>query len=424
MSSLAYESGQDPAEQAPTLNRDARPVPRISIQAFCETPEVAHTIEQAASDRRMMKAHVKVHMGGIDSAVEFYQSAPTPNLVVVESQLPREALFGQLDSLADVCDTGTRVVLIGHINDVVLYRDLIRKGVSEYIIAPIDVFDFVAMVGDLYNSEDAEPLGRSIAFIGAKGGCGSSTVAHNVAWSIARAYQNDVILADLDLPFGTAGLDFNQDPIQGIAEAVASPDRVDDVFIDRLLSKCTEHLSLLAAPATLDRTYDFDEKIFDNIVDVLRSGVPTVVLDVPHIWTSWSRRVLSIADEIVITALPDLANLRNVKNICDYLQSVRANDGPPHLVLNQVGTPKRPEIRTEEFVRALSIKPIAEIPFDGQLFGAAANNGQMIGEADPKNAATETFHFIGQVVTGRTEARKQKRSALAPILSRLRGKKD
>ena len=424
MSSLAYESDQDPIEQAPALNRDARPVPRISIQAFCETPEVAQTIEQAASDRRMMKAHVKVHMGGIDSAVEFYQSAPTPNLVVVESQLPREALFGQLDGLADVCDVGTRVVLIGHINDVVLYRDLIRKGVSEYVIAPIDVFDFVAMVGDLYNSEDSEPLGRSIAFVGAKGGCGSSTVAHNVAWSIARTYQNDVILADLDLPFGTAGLDFNQDPIQGIAEAVSAPDRVDDVFIDRLLSKCTDHLSLLAAPATLDRTYDFEEKIFDNIVDVLRSGVPTVVLDVPHVWTSWSRRVLSIADEIVITALPDLANLRNVKNICDYLQSVRANDGPPYLVLNQVGTPKRPEIRTEEFVRALSMKPIAEIAFDGQLFGAAANNGQMIGEADPKNVATETFQFIGQVVTGRAEARKQKRSALAPILSRLRGKKD
>ena len=422
MSSLAYEPEEVPVEETPP-ERDASPVPRISIQAFCETPAVADTIDQAASDRRMMKAHVKVHMGGIESASEFYQSAPTPNLIVVESQLRPEALFAELERLSEVCDVGTKVVVVGHVNDVTFYRDLVRRGVSEYIIAPFGVFDLISVIGDIYYSEESQPVGRTIAFVGAKGGCGSSTIAHNTAWSIARAYEVDVVLADLDLPFGTAGLDFNQDPIQGIVEAVSSPDRVDDVFIDRLLSKCTDHLSLLAAPATLDRTYDFDEDSFDAIIDVLRSGVPTVVLDVPHIWTNWARRVLTIADEIVITALPDLANLRNVKNIVDFLQSVRANDGPPHLILNQVGMPKRPEIRAEEFIRALSITPLVEIPFDAQLFGTAANNGQMIGESDPKHQVKESFDRVAQVVTGRAEIRRQKRSALAPFFERLRGKK-
>ena len=422
MSSLAYEEEQrSGAEPAP--GRDARPVPRISVQAFCETPDVAHTIEQCASDRRMMKAHVKVHMGGISSAAEFYQSAPTPNLIIIESTLDRATLFAELDRLAEVCDAGTKVVVVGHVNDVMLYRDLIRTGISEYVMAPFSVVDIISIIGEIYTSAEAEPVGKSIAFVGAKGGCGSSTIAHNVAWSIARAYEVDVVLADLDLPFGTAGLDFNQDPIQGIAEAVSSPERVDDVFIDRLLSKCTDHLSLLAAPATLDRTYDFEEKTFDDIVDVLLAGVPTVVLDVPHIWTGWAQRVLSVADEVVITALPDLANLRNVKNMVDYLKTQRPNDGPPHLILNQVGMPKRPEIRGEEFVRALSLEPIAEVPFDAQLFGTAANNGQMIGESDPKNATKEAFDLVAQIVTGRAETRQPKRSGLGSLLSRFRGKK-
>ena len=78
------------------------------------------------------------------------------------------------------------------------------------------------------------------------------------------------MIADLDLPFGTAGLDYNQDPTQGIADAVFSPDRVDTAFVDRLLSKCTDHLSLLAAPATLDRVYDFGAEAFDPVMDVLR----------------------------------------------------------------------------------------------------------------------------------------------------------
>ena len=115
---------------------------------------------------------------------------------------------------------------------------------------------------------DAKPVGRVLAVVGAKGGVGASTVAHNIAWAIARDLHLDSVVADLDLAFGTAGLDFNQDPPQGIADAVFSPDRVDTAFIDRLLSKCTDHLSLLAAPATLDRVYDFGAEAFDPIFDV------------------------------------------------------------------------------------------------------------------------------------------------------------
>jgi pilus assembly protein CpaE len=81
---------------------DVRPVPRISIQAFCESPELAEAVEAAAADRRMARAHVKVHSGGIPAAVEFYQSAATPNLILVESKQPRDRLDADLDRLAEV----------------------------------------------------------------------------------------------------------------------------------------------------------------------------------------------------------------------------------------------------------------------------------------------------------------------------------
>src|SRR5262249_62046848 len=110
---------------------------------------------------------------------------------------------------------------------------------------------------------------------------------------------------DLDLAFGTAGLDFNQDPPQGIADAVFSPARVDASFIDRLLWKCTDHLSLLAAPATLEREYDFGAEAFDPVLDALRGTIPHIVLDVPHVWTAWSKRALVRADEVLFVAAPD-----------------------------------------------------------------------------------------------------------------------
>ena len=235
------------------------PVPRVSIQVFCKSPDVAAIVSAAISDRRMTKAHIKLNMGGAQAAVEAYKSAPTPNVVVVEAPADRDALLEQLEELAQYCDAGTKVVVLGKLNDIVLYRQLIARGVSEYLVAPFDVVDFVQAMSKLFSVPGAKPLGRVIAVVGAKGGVGASTVAHNLAWSLASVTEMATIIADFDLAFGTAGLDYNQDPPQGIAEAVFAPERVDAVLVDRLLSKCGDHLSLLAAPATLDRVLDFAE---------------------------------------------------------------------------------------------------------------------------------------------------------------------
>ena len=405
--------------EPPVDTLDLKMVPRIAVQAFCETEDDTRVIETVAQDRRMSKAHVKVHRGGIAAAVEFYGQAPTPNLIIIESRNQSARLLEDLERLAEVCDPGTKVVIVGHVNDVVLYRELIHRGVSDYLVAPVSLYQVIGAIGELYASPEADPLGRVTAFIGAKGGVGSSTVAHNVAWSIARQIERDVLIADLDLAFGTAGLDFNQDPLQGVFEAISSPERLDETMLDRLLSKCTERLSLLAAPATLERTYDPSEESFDGLIDIMRQGAPSVVLDLPHGWSGWTRKVLASVDEVVIVAEPDLANLRNAKNMIDTLGQLRPNDGPPRLVLNRVGVPKRPEIKAAEFADALGVEAVVSIPFEPQLFGTAANNGQMIGEQDERHATAELFTRISQVVTGRSEVQRNKGLALGALVGRL-----
>ena len=399
------------------------PVPRISMQAFCEVAETAAIINEAVSDRRLDKAHVKVHMGGGPAALEAYRTAPTPNVIVIESAADRNALLGHLDALSEYCDAGTKVVVIGKLNDISLYRDLIARGVSEYLLLPFGVMDFIRAISHLYNHAEAPALGRVIAVMGAKGGVGSSTIAHNLGWSISRAQDIATVIADMDLGFGTVGLDFNQDPPQGIAEAVFSPDRLDANLMDRLLSKCSEKLSLLAAPATLDRQYDFTETAFDGMTDILRSTVPCVVADLPHQWCGWTRRALVGADEVVLVAAPDLANLRNTKNILDTLRTARPNDSRPKLVMNFVGVQKRPEISIADFARAVDLEPMAVIPFEPRLFGTAANNGQMIAEVEPGSKVAESLTNLARIITGRAELRKAKKSMLQPFMDRLKRKK-
>ena len=399
------------------------PVPRISIQAFCETQDVATVVQKAVVDRRMEKAHVKVHMGGIVAALEAYRSAPTPNIIVIETSSERAELIAGLESLSEFCDAGTKVLVIGRINDIVLYRDLMSRGISDYLVVPFDALDFIRTISHLYAQVDAEPLGKILAVTGVKGGAGASVVAHNLGFSIARDLQLQTVIADMDLGFGTVGLDFNQDPPQGIAEAVFAPDRLDANLVDRLLSRCTDRLSILAAPATLDRVYDFSDAAFDHLTDILRASTPFVVLDVPHLWSAWTKRALVGADEIVIVATPDLASLRNAKSMIDTLRAARPHDGAPHLVLNQVGVPKRPEIGAADFAKAVDLKITSTIPFEPKLFGTAANNGQMIVEVEAASKVAETMSELARIVTGKHELRRPSRNILKPLMDRLSRKK-
>ena len=409
---------ETPEAAPPPREEHIAPAPRVSVQAFCDTVETAAAIQSAGEDRRLGKAHVKIQMGGVAAAIEAYRGSPTPNVIILETEGRGDSILTGLDTLAEFCDAGTRVVVIGRTNDVVLYRELVRRGVSDYMISPVGTIDVVRSICGLFSAPDAKPVGRVIAVVGAKGGVGSSTIAHNIAWAVARDLSLDSVVTDLDLAFGTAGLDYNQDPPQGIADAVFSPDRIDTAFIDRLLSKCSDHLSLLAAPATLERAYDFGAEAFDSIFDALRATMPCVVLDVPHQWNAWTQRTLVSADEILIVATPDLANLRNAKNLFDYLRTARLNDHRPFYMLNQVGVPKRPEIKPADFAKALEDQPVAVIPFEPQLFGAAANNGQMIAEVSAKHRSAEIFLQLAQLLTGRSEVKKANSSLLSKLLGK------
>jgi Flp pilus assembly CpaE family ATPase len=526
-------------------------VPRITIHAFCRYPETAEAMDRAASDRRLARATTLVHDGGLPEALARYQNEPTPSLIVAESDDDPSVLLGQLDSLAEVCDPGTKVVVVGAQNDIGLYRELMRRGVSEYLVPPLQPLQLIRTITGLYVDPTTPFVGRTLAFVGAKGGVGASTIAHNVAYGLAELMQANTVIVDFDLAFGTAGLDFNQDPLNGVADALSQPDRLDPVLLDRMMVRCTDKLSLFAAPATLDADWDISPEAFEEVTTQIRStapfvvldlphlwsgwmrraliaaigglfadpaqpfvgrtiafvgarggagasavahntayamserigvntvivdydlpfgtagldfnqdplgGVadalsqpdrldatlldrmmvrctdklslfaapatletdwdigaeafeevtsrirataPFVVLDLPHLWSGWMRRALIAADEVVVVATPDLASLRNAKNMIDLIRQGRPNDAPPRLVLNQVGVPGRPEIPAKDFGAALGLHPSLSIPFDAKVFGAAANNGQMVLDSASKTKAAEAFETLAQIVSRR-----------------------
>jgi pilus assembly protein CpaE len=376
-------------------------LPAISIKLFYEREETRALMQLCAADRRMGRATVECIPGGIPAAVADLRTNATPNLLMVESSAQASQVLHEIDALAAHCDDHVKVLVIGAVNDISLYRQLVARGVSEYLVPPFQPLSIIRSISALFADPDAPFLGKQISVVGAKGGVGASTIAHNLAWALAENTHVNTTLVDLDLSFGTTALDFNQDTPQTIADALLAPERADNAVIERLLARATERLSLFTAPANINQIIDIPDESYSMVIENVRRNVPYMVLDLPHVWSHWVRNMLIASDEVIIVCQPDLASLRNGKNMIDQLKGHRVNDHPPRLVLNMCGVPKRPEIPVKDFAAAIGVEPNIIVPFEPEVFGMAANNGQMISETSPTAKSSIAIDQLASLLTGR-----------------------
>ncbi len=222
------------------------------------------------------------------------------------------------------------------------------------------------------------------------------------------------------MAFGTAGLDFNQEPQSTLADAIEAPERIDSVFVERLLVRCEDNLSLLAAPATVEAAGDLAADVFDPVLDAARSLAPYIVLDLPHGWPDWKRRLLLSSEDMVLVCEPDLASLRNAKNILEYMRKHRPADLSLRLILNKAAMARRPEISSSDFERGLALVPSAIIPHDAKLFGTAANHGQMLADTEGSTKIVKLLQSVCVAVTGVGAPKPDHMRLIAPLVAKLR----
>lgn len=406
-----------PVFAMPSEEGGDRQLPAISINVFYEKEETRQLVEQCASDRRMGRATVESIQGGISASIAFMSENPTPNLLIIESLANPHEVLNQIDALAEYCDEGVQVLVIGAVNDIMLYRQLVARGVSEYLVPPIQPLQLMRSISNLFTDPDTPFVGKQISILGAKGGVGASTIAHNLAWALSENARVSTTLVDLDLSFGTTALDFNQNTTQTIADALLAPERADDSVIERLLVEVTERLSLFTAPASISSIIDIPDDSYTTVIDSVRRNVPYMVLDLPHAWTGWMQSTLLASDEVIIVCQPELASLRNGKNFIDQLKGQRPNDKPPRLIINMSGMPKRPEIPVKDFAAAIGVEPEIVLTFEPELFGSAANNGQMISETDAASKSALAIDHLASILTGRTVTQPEK-----SLMQKLLGK--
>jgi pilus assembly protein CpaE len=364
------------------------------------------------TDRRLAKTRPAFFEGAIGHATTQYQGSPSAELLIIETPETPEAIFQQIEGLGTVCRAETNLVLIGRHNDVALYRSLTKQGIREYLPMPVDPHHLLETVVAICADPEDIRQGRLISFISSSGGAGSTTMANNTAWLLGKLYDSEVTLVDLDLAFGSVAIDFNLESPENAAQALAQADRIDDTLLARVLGKYNDNLGVLTSPGECARAADIDPAALEEMLRRLRHNASWVAVDLPHYWGGWVRQTVEWSDEIVLTATPTLASLRNAKALYDTMSAKRKNDAPVRVVLNRVGQHPKTEISAKDFAATLGAPLAVTVPHEPAIFGQAANTGHTVAESAPKaKTVLDPLNTLATLVSGRQGSERHGKAA-------------
>ncbi len=377
-------------------------IPRITVEAWAQSESVTSAVRTAYDSRHMIRAKSKeLSEGSPEDAIQYYTDRATPDLLVIEINFDEAGTRAYLESLKDRCSEKTQVVLIGRINDVRFYKDMIDEGVSEYILAPVDGMRLVDVIGKIYQTNQFNNAGRLSLFIGACGGVGSTTLALNTAYAAAEKLDAPTLLVDMDVGYGSIQLNLNStEGGQDIGQALFNDRSVDEGFIAQLIQRVTNRLDVIMSPSTLERNLDLSQEHVDRVMDALRSSAPHTIIDMPHHWSQWVRSTMALANDIVIVTQPDMVGLRNTKQIFQMLQGMRRDTSHPQYIINMAGRAKRDEVKTNHFVEAIGIQPLMVINDDPKAFSLSSNEGRPIVQRDTNSQLTSQFTEIASALQG------------------------
>lgn len=341
-------------------------------------------------------------MGGVSEALAYLGTRRSPRILVVDisnSELP----ISDMQQISEACEPGTFVVVLGTRNDIGLFRDLLRLGVSDYVTKPINV-DFMAqtLMNTIRGDSDAGPrqrVGKVLAFIGSRGGVGTTTIATNIAWLLSNDKFKRTLFLDLDLQFGNAPLLLDCKSQQGLKEALANPERIDQGFLEHSLLRHSDRLMFVAATENLESHEEFPVEAFDALMPLVQNDFHYIVVDVPRVASDLTRSVLNYAASIFIVTDLSLPGVRDTARILDLVGADRAKH-KAFVIANNIGRYDRGELNKDEYQKAINHKVDFMIPHDAHSALVAANMGKTISSISSMTSLNEAYRTLLDDISG------------------------
>jgi pilus assembly protein CpaE len=353
----------------------------------------------------------------LDDELKFVATLDVALRTIHDGQHPRVLVIDLTDSPAPIADLSAaravggadmKVVALGSVNDVGLYRDLIAAGASDYLVKPPSHEALSALFEKhSFGPGGASGLGQVIVFIGSRGGVGCTAAAVSCAWALADERKERTALVDLDLHFGTVALQLDIDPGNGLCEALEQPSRIDTLFIERAMIRVTDNLRILAAEAAIGAPQYADAGAADMLLYELRRKFAWIVIDLPRFVTPTQRIVLAAAGHVVVLCERSLAGLRDTIRI-----QALVRERSPQTQLLLVETGAHATVGKSQFEKAVGASFDGSLPHDPDAADAAVNAGQPLSLASPRSAYARDIQQLMIKLAGDAEPQKRRHFGL------------
>lgn len=364
-----------------------------------------------------MMPHAVVEKGDIEHLIALLggmERQPRKILVdISKSTMP----LSDMTRLSEICEPDVSVIAVGDRNDIGLFRDLLRMGVTDYLAKPLsaDLLRRALVQGEAVPGPGQRTrTGKVATFVGARGGVGTSTIAANAAWYLAEKASRRVAVVDLDIHGGQIGLLLNAPAQHGLTEVLTNVSQFDSQYMERTLTQVGGRLFLLSAEVGLEEDFPLDPQAVGSLLDTLRHHFHYVIVDLPARGGAVARAVLDRSDSVSVVADSSVCSARETSRLMSLVES-RDGDGRILLLLNAPWQPAKGEVRKSDFERAVGRRPSYVLPFDPAL--AAAEN---LGEPAAGRRGAFSAALQGMVGDMMGRGRVSKHSSLGRLL-RWRG---
>ncbi|WP_353216713.1 cellulose synthase operon protein YhjQ/BcsQ [Sandarakinorhabdus sp.] len=339
----------------------------------------------------------EVRRGDITTASRDLRQQRSPALLLVDIT-GIDRVLDAVQALSDVCEPQMQVVVIGDVNDVGLFRGLLRLGVTDYLFKPLTAELLEQLIWRLMggSSRDGEArLGKLVAVTGARGGVGTSSIAANLASYLAEKAGRRVVLIDMDVNCGALALMTGVKPNAGLADALEAPGRVDDLFLERATINVGNRLDLMASELPPGRDVPITAEAAEVLLSRLQRVYHYVIADIPQSVLARCQPLLANANMQVLVSEATLLAARDTAARQDSASLFTQRQ---ILVHNSAGRPG--DLSDADYVSALKRAPDLAVPWLPRTFGQAINLGQPACLEDSK--AEAAIALLAREISGQS----------------------
>ena len=278
------------------------------------TLEKQHSILSYSSD---IKSKVICSKTIIDSISKHTQDEHSIVIINLTANGLKELQF-----LNDIDGKKASIIIVGDQKNIELLSQAIRAGVKDFI----DYKDYEDKLDGVFCNVKKNithvhnNVKRLNAIINAKGGSGASFIASNVAYVLSKDTRLKVELVDLDLQFGTIGLNFDKVPKYTITEALDAIEDLDSISLEAYMSKYNENLSLLLpSPSDISLPGEINVSDLKKLLELLQINYSQIVVDLPRLIDPVSSMIMEQADQITLVLQQSLTQFRDGRRLIQIL---------------------------------------------------------------------------------------------------------